>query len=285
MSEIKIVGPKILFDIPIFGGIQITETVFYSFMVTFLIFILSIVLTRKLSKIPTKKTQIIAEKFVIIIDKFVETTMGKAKQRYTPYIMTILLSSIFGSLISLLGFRSVTADINTTMTWAIITFIMIQYSGIKSKGVVKHYKGLLEPMPFMLPLNLISELSTPVSMGFRHFGNIMSGMVINTLIYAALSGLTMIIFGISILNLISELSTPVSMGFRHFGNIMSGMVINTLIYAALSGLTMIIFGISIPFLQIGVPAVLSLYFDLFSGFMQAFIFCMLSMVFIANSAE
>lgn len=238
MSEIKIVGPKILFDIPILGGIQITETVFYSFMVTFLIFILSIVLTRKLSKIPTKKTQIIAEKFVIIIYGFVETTMGKTKQRYTPYIMTILLSSILGSLISLLGFRSVTADINTTMTWAIITFIMIQYSGIKSKGIIKHYKGLLEPMPFMLPLNLISELSTPVSMGFRHFGNIMSGMVINSLVYAALSGLTMIIFEISI-----------------------------------------------PFLQIGVPAVLSLYFDLFSGFMQAFIFCMLSMVFIANSAE
>lgn len=238
MTGIEINGARILFEIPILGGIKISETVLGSFIVVLIILIICLIFSRKLSKIPTTKTQILAEKFVVMMDNLVESTMGSGKVRYTPYIITIMLSSIFGSLIGLVGMRPVTADINTTLTWSLITFFVIQYSGIKAKGVKKHYKGLLEPMPFMLPLNLVGELSTPVSMSFRHFGNIMSGMVINTLVYAGLASLTTVIFGTAI-----------------------------------------------PFLQVGIPAFLSLYFDLFSGFMQAFIFCMLTMVFVANASE
>ena len=190
-----------------------------------------------MKKKPIQKKQIIAEKLVLMMDNLVLGTMGEKNISYTPYILTLFLSSIFGSLISLLGLRSITADINTTMTWSVITFFMIQIAGVKSKGV-KHYKGLMEPMPFMLPLNIVGELSTPVSMGFRHFGNIMAGMVITTLVYSGLSSLTTIIFSTSI-----------------------------------------------PFLQVGIPAFLSLYFDLFSGLMQAFIFCMLTMVFVSKASD
>ena len=81
------------------------------------------------------------------------------------------------------------------------------------------------------------------------------------------------------------------MAFRHFGNIMSGGVINTLVYAALATASHALFkwlpGVlgQIPYLQIGIPAVLSVYFDLFSSLMQAFIFCMLTMLYIANAAQ
>ncbi len=190
-----------------------------------------------MKKKPVEKKQIIAEKLVLMMDNLVSGTMGVKNISYTPYILTLFLSSIFGSLISLIGLRSITADINTTMTWSVITFFMIQIAGVKSKGI-KHYKGLMEPMAFMLPLNIVGELSTPVSMGFRHFGNIMAGMVITTLVYSGLSSLTTIIFSTSI-----------------------------------------------PFLQVGIPAFLSLYFDLFSGLMQAFIFCMLTMVFVSKASD
>ncbi|MBR6425068.1 MAG: F0F1 ATP synthase subunit A, partial [Oscillospiraceae bacterium] len=77
--------------------------------------------------------------------------------------------------------------------------------------------------------------------------------------------------------------------FRHFGNVLSGVVISTILGAALQGLTASLLGWlpgvlgQIPFLQIGIPAVLSIYFDLFSGCLQAFIFAMLTMLYVANA--
>ena len=89
------------------------------------------------------------------------------------------------------------------------------------------------------------------------------------------------------INIVSELATPVSLSFRHFGNIAAGSVITSLLYTALAALTNIIFRgfITVPIFQLGIPAVLSIYFDLFTGFMQAFIFSMLTMAFISNAAE
>ena len=75
------------------------------------------------------------------------------------------------------------------------------------------------------------------------------------------------------------------MAFRHFGNIAAGMVITSLLYGALSALTNMLFGIGVPFLQVGVPAFLSVYFDVFTAALQAFIFCMLTMVFIAMAQD
>ena len=97
-------------------------------------------------------------------------------------------------------------------------------------------------------------------------------------------------------NILSELATPVSMACRHFGNILSGVVINGLIYGALAVASSALLGLipgvlgdvlsKIPILDVGVPAaVLSVYFDWFSGIMQAFIFCMLTVMYIANAAE
>ena len=96
-------------------------------------------------------------------------------------------------------------------------------------------------------------------------------------------------------NILSELATPVSMACRHFGNILSGVVIDGLIYAALATATKALFGLipgavgnvlgTIPFLSVGLPAITSLYFDWFSGVMQAFIFCMLTIMYITNAAE
>ena len=96
-------------------------------------------------------------------------------------------------------------------------------------------------------------------------------------------------------NILSELATPISMACRHFGNILSGVVINALVYAALALASSALFGLlpgvvgdvlsQIPILDVGVPAILSVYFDWFSGVMQAFIFCMLTVLYISNAAE
>ena len=90
------------------------------------------------------------------------------------------------------------------------------------------------------------------------------------------------------LNIISEVATPLSMSFRHYGNVLSGTVISALIAAGLQSLSHAILSWlpgalgQFPLFQIGLPAVLSVYFDIFSGCMQAFIFAMLTMLYIAG---
>ena len=90
------------------------------------------------------------------------------------------------------------------------------------------------------------------------------------------------------LNIISEVATPVSMAFRHYGNVLSGSVISVLVAYALQALSNLVLGWlpgvlgEFPFLQIGLPAVLSVYFDVFSGCLQAFIFAMLTMMYVSG---
>lgn len=73
------------------------------------------------------------------------------------------------------------------------------------------------------------------------------------------------------INIIGEIAVPISLSLRLFGNLLSGTVFTSLIY----GLTPI-------FIQFGIPSVLHVYFDLFSGAIQAYVFCMLTMVYINN---
>lgn len=93
------------------------------------------------------------------------------------------------------------------------------------------------------------------------------------------------------INFISEFATPVSMAFRHYGNVLSGTVISVLLSSALAGISSKVLGwlpgflADFPLFQIGIPAVMSLYFDIFSGCLQAFIFAMLTMMYVAGAFD
>lgn len=177
------------FSLPLFGQISITETMVNAWLVMLLILFLCIFFTRNLQKIPKGK-QALIEKAILMVDNLVEQNMGKGCLHFAPYIVTLMLSSVLGSLVSLIGLRSVTADLNTTVGWAVMTFCMILYANIRYKGLGGYLKGLTEPIIVMTPLNILSEVATPVSMSFRHFGNIAGGMVITTLLLGALAALS-----------------------------------------------------------------------------------------------
>ncbi len=237
--NIEVNGPEILFEIPILGGIGISETIVNSWIVMAVITLLCIWLTRGLSvKNPSKK-QLVAEKLVTMATNMVKDVMGERNVGYAPYIGTLFIFSLVSSLSSLTGLRPPTADLNTTLAWALITFFMVQIVNIKHHGVGGWLKSFTQPFFVMTPINIVSEIANPISMSFRHFGNIASGLVITSLIYAALAGL-------------SSLVLPF---------------------------------IPIPILQVGIPAVLSVYFDLFTSFLQAYIICMLTMVFVSSAQE
>ena len=180
-------GPKVVFEI---GKIQITETVVMGWLIILVVTALCLWLTRDLKKVPEKKRQVVAEMFVKFVNNMVRSNMGEKLMGYAPYIGALLISAVLGALISMVGLRSMTADINVTAGWALITFILITYHKIRANGFGGYLKSFAQPVSFILPLNLISEVATPASMAFRLFGNVAGGMVITGLLYAALGALS-----------------------------------------------------------------------------------------------
>lgn len=187
-------GPQIFFEIPILGGLPITETMRNQWVVMLIILFLCVFLTRNMQKIPKGK-QAIAEKAVVMINNLVDQTMGDNCRAFSPFIATLMMSSLFGSLISLVGLRSTTADLNTVLGWALIVFFLIHYNNIKYHGIKAYLKGYTEPIFIMTPLNILSEIATPISMSFRHFGNMAGGLVITTLLLSALAALSNAVLG------------------------------------------------------------------------------------------
>lgn len=193
--NVNVVGPKIIFTVPIFGGIGISETIVNSWIIMAVITALCIFLTRGMRTRNPSKKQIIAEKLVLSVNNLVKDVMGEKNMKFAPYIGTLFTFSILCSLSSLTGLRPPTGDLNTTLGWALVTFFMIQITNIRAHGILGWIKGFTEPVPLMTPLNLVSEIANPISMAFRHFGNIASGLVITTLVYGALAALSHLVLG------------------------------------------------------------------------------------------
>lgn len=238
-------GPRILVEFSLFGmDVRITQTVLSSFLVMMTLILLSWRLGKGLQKRPTRR-QVVVEKAYTMLDNLVRETMGEHNAHFTPYIGALFLSSVGGTLISLFGgvLRSATADLSTTLTWALVTTGMVWYYNIKNNGFLGWLKGFTEPVVVMTPMNIISEIAQPISMSFRHFGNIAGGGVLTSLIYAALAAASSLVLG---------------------------WIPNEVIS-------------SIPIFQVGIPAFLSIYFDLFSGCIQALVFSMLTMVYVGSA--
>ena len=288
--ELNVTGAFVYFTLPIFGGIPITQTTVSSFIVTALLCWASVYFGKNLKKRPDGK-QVLVEKGVMMLRNMVVETMGEHNVHWMPFIGTIFLSSICGSLIGLTGFlRSTTADISCVMVWAIMVSLIIWYNNIKNLGFLGWLKGFTEPIVIMTPMNIVSEIAQPVSMAFRHFGNVAGGGVITSIIYAALSAASAAVLNLIAANGWAASVVPLAAGVGLFflwkknGKklpLVFGIISAVLGLFGLLQATHILSGV--PILALGVPAVLSCYFDLFSGFVQAYVFSLLTMVYISGA--
>ena len=241
---VTITGAKVFFTIPMpIQDFPVTEAQVNSAFVIITILFVCLYLTHGMTERINLKRQHFAEMIVEKVDKLVKDNMGEYFMGFAPFIVAILALSAFSSLSSLFGLFPPTSDINVVGGWAILVFVIITYYKLKC-GPLAYLKGFTEPVALLAPINFISEFATPVSMAFRHYGNVLSGTVISVLIATALGGVSSLILG----------SLP---GFLA----------------------------DIPLLQIGIPAVLSVYFDVFSGLLQAFIFAMLTMVYVSGAFD
>ena len=239
---IEITGAHVyaVLNMPV-SDLPISEAQVNSLAVLISILFLCLYMTHGIRAHVYTKRAVLAEWAVEKIEGLVKENMGDYFMGFAPFIGAILLLSAFSSLSSLVGLFAPTSDLNVVAGWAILVFVLITYYKLKC-GPWYYIKGFMEPIPLMLPMNIIGEIATPVSMTLRHYGNILSGTVISILLASALQAASNLVFG----------NLPGILG-------------------------------SFPFFRVGIPAVLSIYFDLFSGCLQAFIFSMLTMLYVSTS--
>lgn len=216
-----------VFSYEVFGQtVRITTTHVCLLIVVLVLSVFAIVVgntMKKASEVPGG-FQNVAELIVEKLDGVVEAAMGKNAVKFANYIGAIFIFILISNISGLFGLRPPTADYGVTFPLGILTFCLIWFNKFKyqkPKGVLK---GLCEPWPIWLPINLISEIAVPVSLSLRLFANVLSGTVMMALIYGLLSKFAIVW-----------------------------------------------------------PAAFHVYFDLFSGAIQTYVFCMLTMTYI-NSA-
>ncbi len=231
MHDLSNLGPRIILGFGD-GSIFVTETVFFAIIIAIAMTILAFWMTHNMQRQPKGK-QVVAEFIVQGIYKLVEDTMGKHNSNFAPYIGTLFIFLLFSNSLGIFGFRPVTADVNTAFALALTTAFLMQYNGFKTMGFIGKIKHMSSPYPFMFPLKVIEELSFPISLGFRLFGNILGGAIVMALVFTSLETAS------------EALHLP------------------------------------IPILQAVIPLPANFFFDIFEPILQAFIFTMLTMVFIS----
>ncbi len=241
---ISITGARIYFTVPMpIQDFPVTEAQINSLLVMVILLFFCLFMTHGMTEKIVLKRQHFAELIVEKVDALVRDNMGEYFGGFSPFVIAILALSAFSSLLTLFGLFPPTSDINIVGGWAILVFVLITYYKMKC-GPVNYLKSFTQPVALLTPINLISEIATPVSMAFRHYGNVLSGTVISVLLGTALAGLSSKVLG----------WLPGFLG-------------------------------DIPLFQVGIPAVLSIYFDVFSGCLQAFIFAMLTMMYVAGAFD
>ena len=187
-------GPLVVASWEMFGMTwNLTESVIVQWIVMLIILAICLILGTGLKVIPTTRRQALAEFLVNFVNNMVDDSMGPKYKAYRSYIGILIVYVVLCNLIGLVGLRSPTADVSVTGTLAMITFVMTQYNRAKTGGAKGYFKAFLDPLPFMLPSNIIGEVSNPLSMALRLFGNMVAGMVIGGLIYFALGNLAIFI--------------------------------------------------------------------------------------------
>lgn len=156
----------------------IAKHVSYFLFLAVLLLVLAFLATRRLDLYPGR-LQNFLEVVISGFDALLNEIMGHNGRKYFPLIATlgivIFLSNFMGAIP---GFSSPTSDINTTAAMAIIVFLSTHVVGIKTHGL-KYVKQFLGPVwwltPLMLPIEIVSHLSRPLSLSFRLFGNMKGG--------------------------------------------------------------------------------------------------------------
>ena len=241
--------------------LNLNQTILNTWAIMAIIITIITLGTRKLSVERPSKFQIVLEEYYHFIENTFLATFEEEKEKFIPFFGALFAFILFSNLSLFLFpfvvtitkgengiyevhhfFRTPTADPNTTVGLALIVLFVTTYTAIKKSGLKRYLKSYIEPMWFMLPLNIVEKISNVLNTSMRLFGNMLAGLVIAGLLYSLVG--------------------------RHF----------------MQSITKNLVGGPFSF-SVGWPMVLQLYLDLFVGVIQAFVFTILSSVYVSESLE
>jgi F-type H+-transporting ATPase subunit a len=225
-------GARVIFRVvggPL-DGVVITETAIWAVIIAIGLIIVALISVRKLERYP-KGLQAVAELIVEYVYKFVHDTMGKGNMSFAPYIGTLFLFLLCGNALGLLGFRPITADMNATFAMSALVFVLIQVNAVRSRGVGGYLKHFAEPFPFMIPIKIMEEITFPISLSLRIFGNILAGVIVMELAMGALKSLSLDTLHLPIPLFQTVLPLPLNAFFDIFEPILQAFVFTMLTMA------------------------------------------------------
>jgi F-type H+-transporting ATPase subunit a len=167
--------------IPFFGyNIKINlEVIIMTWTVIVVLIVFGLFASRKKGLLP-RPIQVLGELIVATFYQLTEDALGKEMaKKYSSLICALFMFLLISNWLGIIPYlEEPTKDLNTPLSLGILGFAIAHYAGIKSKGFKAYIKEYFQPIFFMMPLNLIGELSKIISISFRLFGNIMGGAII-----------------------------------------------------------------------------------------------------------
>lgn len=161
-------------------GWQLTATVGFTWLVMAILVIGSWAVTARLSEEETvSRWQVMLEVVVSAIRDQIADMGSGDPARYLPFIGTLFLFIATANILAIIpGYQPPTGSLSTTAALAICVLIAVPVFSIAQRGLGGYLKTYLRPTPFMLPFNVISEVSRTLALAIRLYGNVMSGTVI-----------------------------------------------------------------------------------------------------------
>ena len=173
---------KTVFTIPLFGGIDVLESVVVTWIIMAVIMIVSLIMVRNLKVRNISGRQAAVESAFSFVYNFFLDLLGEEGKAYIPYMITVMVYLLISNMIGLLAFKPPTKDLNVTASLAVMSIVLVEAAGIRKKGVKGWIRGFAEPLPAVAPINVLEIFIRPLSLCMRLFGNIMGATVVMALI-------------------------------------------------------------------------------------------------------
>ena len=171
------------------GGVTLSTTVVVTWAVMAVVLLLAVLVRLLVIPRMTDKPHGIQNVLEICVDavcNYTNTNVEDLGDNLPAYLFTVALFMIGCAAVELLGIRAPTADITMTFALALITFVLINYYGVRRKGVGGRIRSMAQPTPVVFPIKIVSDCAVPVSLACRLFGNMLGGMIVMDLLYSAL---------------------------------------------------------------------------------------------------
>ncbi|MBC7235394.1 MAG: F0F1 ATP synthase subunit A [Chloroflexi bacterium] len=179
--EIESVFPKVLFTL---GGVPIRDTVVHTWVILAVLVGFAYWARHRYRVWEPRPWQLGVETIVTYVDELIVDIAGRARPELVPFLTTMITFIAIANLLGLVPMLlAPTRDVNTTLALALISLASTYLYSIRARGVGGWLKSYIEPVAFMLPLNLLGEISRVTSMSLRLFGNIVAGEIISAVMF------------------------------------------------------------------------------------------------------